>query len=394
MDKSAKGSLFVAQVGDVDGDAEPVINDGAEAVGDTHGKSDPTTCSSELFSNKTCAEGAKTLEKSAKGSLFVAQVCDVVGDAEPVINDGEEAVGDTHGKSDPTACSSELFSNKTCAEGGKTVDKSAKGSSFAAHNKITDVELQPALVTYASICNKDIKVTIIVNNSDSVPITKKKYTRRRNIKRTRFGRTIQKKGKRKTAKATPSLIATIIDTDLKDEATISSLSTESDRMHNLKRCLSTSKKQVKYLKDDNKKYKTRIDLLTKKINQMNNELRKEKKAANILLAQSRRENQDVLTDAETTIKLSESVKFKKILEDKKVEQIAKTTKVIRNYRMESYRKMANIKANLSEEKNLNLKLLETIRVMENEQRELNNKLFKTNKNLLKEYRKHQILKKK
>ena len=106
-------------------------------------------------------------------------------------------------------------------------------------------------------------------------------------------------------------------------------------MHNLKRCLSTSKKQVKYLKDDNKKYKTRIDLLTKKINQMNNELRKQKKAANFILAQSRRENQDVLTDAETTIKLSESVKLKKILEYKKVEQIAKTTKVIRNYRMES-----------------------------------------------------------
>ena len=109
MDKSAKGSLFVAQVGDVDGDAEPVINDGEEAVGDTHGKSDPTTCSLELFSNKTCAEGGKTVDKSGKGSLFVAQVCDVDGDAEPVINDEEEAVGDTHGKSDPTTCSSELF---------------------------------------------------------------------------------------------------------------------------------------------------------------------------------------------------------------------------------------------------------------------------------------------
>ena len=52
-------------------------------------------------------------------------------------------------------------------------------------------------------------------------------------------------------------------------------------MHNLKRRLSTSKKQVKDLKDDNKKCKTRIDLLTKKINQMNNELRKEKKAAKL-----------------------------------------------------------------------------------------------------------------
>ena len=53
---------------------------------------------------------------------------------------------------------------------------------------------------------------------------------------------------------------------------------------------------------------------------MNNELRKEKNAANTLLAQSRRETQDVLTDAQTTIKLSETVKFQKLLKEKKVEQ--------------------------------------------------------------------------
>ena len=116
------------------------------------------------------------------------------------------------------------------------------------------------------------------------------------------------------------MIVTIIPTDLSDQATISSLSTESDRLPNLKRNLSASKRQVKDLKDDNKKCKTRIDLLTNKINQMNNELRKEKNAANTLLAQSRRETQDVLTDAQTTIKLSETVKFQKLLKEKKVEQ--------------------------------------------------------------------------
>ena len=60
MDKSAKGSLFVAQVGDVDGDAEPVINDGEEAVGEANGKSDPTTCSSlNYFQTRHVRKGAR-----------------------------------------------------------------------------------------------------------------------------------------------------------------------------------------------------------------------------------------------------------------------------------------------------------------------------------------------
>ena len=61
--------------------------------------------------------------------------------------------------------------------------------------------------------------------------------------------------------------------------------------------------------------------------------------------------------------------------------------------MKSSRKISNIKANLSEEKNVNLKLLETIRVMKNEQRELNNNLYKTNKSLLEEIQKTSDLEK-
>ena len=62
-------------------------------------------------------------------------------------------------------------------------------------NKITDVEAQTSLVTYVSISNKVIKVTII-NKNDSVLITKRKYGRKRNIKKARFGRIIHtKRGK-------------------------------------------------------------------------------------------------------------------------------------------------------------------------------------------------------
>ena len=112
----------------------------------------------------------------------------------------------------------------------------------AVDNKLNGVGITYAL-TYASIKNKIVKVTIVGNLelSASESITKKKSSRTRNIKKTRFRRTLQKHRKRKSSRSPPSFIASSISTDVYDQTTISSLSTGSDRTSNLKRNLSVSK---------------------------------------------------------------------------------------------------------------------------------------------------------
>lgn len=87
-------------------------------------------------------------------------------------------------------------------------------------------------------------------------------------------------------------------------------------MYNLNRNLNASKKQVKELKDDKKKFASKNYLLKKQIIQMNKELRDEKKAVNTLLAESRKENHDILSAAKTSIKESETVKFRNTLKGK------------------------------------------------------------------------------
>ena len=85
----------------------------------------------------------------------------------------------------------------------------------------------------------------------------------------------------KHATSKPSLISSSIIANINDQDTISTLSSESDRVHNLKRSLSRSKKQIESLKNINAKYENKLDLLTKKINEINNNFMQEKKAANI-----------------------------------------------------------------------------------------------------------------
>ena len=166
--------------------------------------------------------------------------------------------------------------------------------------------------------------------SASESIKKKKSTRKRNVKKTRFGRTLQKQRKRKSSRSPPSFIASSISTDVCDQTTISSLSTGSDRTSNLKRNLSLSKKQIKEMKRNSNKLQSKIDLLTRKLNQKNQELYKEKKAVNTLLAQTVADNKKLLDASMEKIKEAEYAKRQDIVEEIKIEQQSKSVQLIRN----------------------------------------------------------------
>ena len=192
-------------------------------------------------------------------------------------------------------------------------------------------------VTYVGLVplvyNNLVKVSIKLDAENVIVerhIPKRKPSRKRNLEKATFGRVLKKKRKRTTA--TPSFIASCISTDANHQATISSLSLGSDQVHNFKRNLNASKKQVMKLKDKKKKFTSKNYLLTNNIIQMNKELLEEKKAVNTLLAQSRKENHDILTVAKTSIKESETVRFQNTLGEKKLEQRANNAKIIRKER--------------------------------------------------------------
>ena len=72
---------------------------------------------------------------------------------------------------------------------------------------------------------------------------------------------------------------------------------------------------------------------------------------------------------------------------KKLEQRAKTAKIIRKERMITFKKHLTAKEKLSEEKNVNKKLQETIGVMQKKQSALEKELYKTNLSLVHEVQK-------
>ena len=93
---------------------------------------------------------------------------------------------------------------------------------------LEDVELNGASadVTYAGLValvyNNLVKVTIKLDAENGKP------SRKRNLKKTRFGRVLQKR--RKSTTSTPSSIASCIYTDANDQSTISSLGSGSDQV--------------------------------------------------------------------------------------------------------------------------------------------------------------------
>ena len=128
----------------------------------------------------------------------------------------------------------------------------------------------------------------------------------------------------------PSLISSSIMTNLNDQGTISTLSSESDRVHNLKRSLSRSKKQIESLKNINEKYENKLDLLTKKINEINHNFMQEKKVANILLERSRAEHEEIIDATRALIKESKSVEKSKSIEENQLKEKLKTSEIIRD----------------------------------------------------------------
>ena len=138
------------------------------------------------------------------------------------------------------------------------------------------------------------------------------------------------------------------------------------------------------MKLNSKKLQTKIDLLTRKLNQKNQELYKEKKAVNTLLAQPVADNKKLLDASMEKIKEAEYAKRQDIVEEIKIEQESKAVQLIRNERIKCFKRIASVKEKVLEEKNANKKLLATIRVMQNQESALSNEFNLTTIKLSKE----------
>ena len=100
--------------------------------------------------------------------------------------------------------------------------------------------------------------------------------RRKPRTKKRFGRVVRKnKALRSSSASVPSLIK-VYEGD-KDSLSSISTTTDTDRKSNLQRSLGRSKRLVKAMNIENKKNQTKINKLTKQINEMNQEFIKEKK---------------------------------------------------------------------------------------------------------------------
>ena len=104
--------------------------------------------------------------------------------------------------------------------------------------------------------------------------------------------------KRKVYISLPSVVEVRND----DEGTVSSISTETGRTrHSFHRGLLRSKKLVKSLTDDNQKKTQTIHVLKKKIDSLNQEFVREKRAANTVIAASKVEGEKLMATAESLI---------------------------------------------------------------------------------------------
>ena len=109
---------------------------------------------------------------------------------------------------------------------------------------------------------------------------------------------------RKSSVRVPSCITV----DENDKATLSSISTDMDRKTNMQRSLARNKKQVQAMNLVNKKNQTKINQLTEKLNEMNQQFIKEKKATNTILESSRIESAEALATAKSLIHESRLLK--------------------------------------------------------------------------------------
>lgn len=150
--------------------------------------------------------------------------------------------------------------------------------------------------------------------------------------------------------------------DENDKDTLSSISTDMDRKTNIQRSLARSKKQVQAMKLENKKNQTKINKLTEKLNQMNQEFVKEKKATNKILESSRKESTEVLATAKSLIQ--ESRQLKRAAEEIKTKEKIDMLKIARKERMIPSKRLKIAKEATVREKEEKKYLMENIRLVE------------------------------
>ena len=156
-----------------------------------------------------------------------------------------------------------------------------------------------------------------------------------------------------------------------DEGTMSSISTETgNTKFNLQRGLVRSRKLVKSLTDNRKRDAIKIDLLTKKINQMNHELYKEKKAANVLIERSQEEAKKIMASAESLIVESDRSTMHyldtKVNEEKERSQ----RKRIISERLRYSKRLRSVKESLAQEKREKTDLQKDMKAMKANQSEV------------------------
>ena len=95
---------------------------------------------------------------------------------------------------------------------GQPVVETTEGSSVVIDGEEVPVTLEA--VTHECINNKVIKVTVVADKDHSVATRKRKYCKRKNRKRPRFGRTIKKPRHMKHVTSKQSLISSSIMTNL------------------------------------------------------------------------------------------------------------------------------------------------------------------------------------
>ena len=152
-----------------------------------------------------------------------------------------------------------------------------------------------------------------------------------------------------------------------------------DRKTNMQRSLARNKKQVQAMNLENKKNQTKINQLTEKLNEMNKEFIKEKKATNTILESSRIESAEVLATAKSLI--HESRLLKRAAEEIKTKEKVDMLKIARKERIIYSKKLKLAKEAMVREKEEKKHLMGNIRLMEDNTNTLTDELLTLKKTL-------------
>ena len=148
---------------------------------------------------------------------------------------------------------------------------------------------------------------------------------------------------------------------------------------NMQRSIARRNKQVQALKLDNKKNQIEITKLKGKVNELNKEFIKEKKASNVILESGRKECAEVIATAKSLI--DESRHLKRAAEEIKTKEKGDRLKIARQERTIYAKKLKTVKESMVRKEEQKSNLMEKVKLLEDNQKTLTHELLTIKKSL-------------